>query len=641
MPSDDSTLPLVEGDAAKVPVRLQGGNTDGPPQRSAPGAQLVWGGTDPSSPWGHLAALIKEGGGSVTYTFLHAASLVNRREGRKDAKDDQPPPKKEQSAPQPQAATGSGPMFADGADFEFSTKGHKDTRIWADPSAPSAGPRPLLIFLHGMLRPADHPQLQTADDGSSVHLGKLAQWLAANGRCEPMVIATPTWRDDKASSHTWTKFDLDAFVDLVVRETSAQGVQIDLERVTVAGHSAAGCNDSHGLTRIARDGAGFTHDGRSYQLLVLGFADTCLSGARAKLISSGLGGYGKTVVYGAFKGLGGATGGTDEHDGALAKEFANGLGATTERTSSFAAGETPGEFDHFWYAGGSTPERVVIHLPNRSGTLSRGVYAHQTEWKSAGAVKKKGIGSHYAMTLVWTWYALQRFYPATGAHVTPQPPKTGEADTPVTGGGRADVPPAPPQWSAPAKPRATGAAVFAPASGLFWPVRTRHKAGRIVSYIDDDGKGHGYGGKSLPTSHRDFLAPRDAKRLHVAVDLYANYRDVIVAIEDGKILDFDFFYHGVWRLLVRCKSNDMVINYGEVDKSSLERFKLREGMDVSAGQPIAVVGKMSGGSSMLHLETYPPNTTTTHRYHQGDPPGALALFFNPTQYLLNLAERGA
>jgi hypothetical protein len=44
---------------------------------------------------------------------------------------------------------------------------------------------------------------------------------------------------------------------------------------------------------------------------------------------------------------------------------------------------------------------------------------------------------------------------------------------------------------------------------------------------------------------------------------------------------------------------------------------------------------------MLHLETYPPHTTTTHRYHQGDPTGALALFFNPTQYLLSLAERGA
>ena len=648
--NDPPDMQEIEGDAAKVPVRLAGGKAEGALERPSPGTQLVWGGTDPSSPWGHLAALVREGGGKVVYTYLHAATLLARRDRPKSGGQEEPAEEKKKDEEKPPAPA-SGPMFEDGLDVEFESKGHKDARIWADPTAPSAGPRPLLIFLHGMSRPSEHPQLQTQDDGSSVHLGKLAQWLAIKGRCEPMVIAAPTWRDTATSSGTWKHFDLDNFVALVVREAGNRGVKIDLDRVTVAGHSAAGCQNAQSLVKVARDGAQFTHAGQTHELLVLGFADTCLNKARAGFIDAGLHANAKTVVYGAFKGLGGATGGIDENDGALAKEFAEGLRATAERSSGFHAGETSGEFDHYWDTGGTTPDRVVIHFPNRKGTLGRGVYAHQEEWKQAGAVKKKAIGSHYAMTLVWTWYALQRFYPArAGARPSPQPQpspepgdQSGQAERPVTGGEWANVPAAPPVWPGPGiAPRSTDPAGFAdPITGIFWPVRTRHDAGRIVSYVDENKQGHGYGSKRLPTRHRDFLAPRDdGKRYHVAVDLFANYGDVVVAIEDGTIIDWDYFYHGVWRLLVRCKSNGLVINYGEVDKSSLDHFKLKKGRDVKAGQPIALIGKMSGGSSMLHLETYRPNTTETHRYHLGDPESALALFFNPTQYLLNLATRG-
>src|SRR6267143_5435910 len=65
----------VEGDYGTVKVQLAGGPAADTVQRPTKGTQVVWGGTGPGSPWAHLAALIEKSGGSVTYTFLHAADL--------------------------------------------------------------------------------------------------------------------------------------------------------------------------------------------------------------------------------------------------------------------------------------------------------------------------------------------------------------------------------------------------------------------------------------------------------------------------------------------------------------------------------------------------------------------------------------
>src|SRR5438105_15509911 len=66
----------VEGDYGTVKVQLCGGGADATPKRPTKGSQVVWGGTDPSSPWGHLAALIEKAGGTVTYTYANASDLV-------------------------------------------------------------------------------------------------------------------------------------------------------------------------------------------------------------------------------------------------------------------------------------------------------------------------------------------------------------------------------------------------------------------------------------------------------------------------------------------------------------------------------------------------------------------------------------
>src|SRR5947209_886002 len=65
----------VEGDYSVVKVQLAGGNKEDKPKRPTKGTQVIWGGTDASSPWGHLQALIEKAGGSVTYTLVHGADL--------------------------------------------------------------------------------------------------------------------------------------------------------------------------------------------------------------------------------------------------------------------------------------------------------------------------------------------------------------------------------------------------------------------------------------------------------------------------------------------------------------------------------------------------------------------------------------
>src|SRR4051812_19303356 len=105
----DSICGEVEGDYGTVKVQLAGGGKDDKVSRPTKGTQLVWGGTDVSSPWGHLQALIEKGGGSVTYTYLHAGDfsepLVVVTDEGAEKTDDAPPPAEEKKADQPKPVT--------------------------------------------------------------------------------------------------------------------------------------------------------------------------------------------------------------------------------------------------------------------------------------------------------------------------------------------------------------------------------------------------------------------------------------------------------------------------------------------------------------------------------------------------------
>lgn len=167
------------------------------------------------------------------------------------------------------------------------------------------------------------------------------------------------------------------------------------------------------------------------------------------------------------------------------------------------------------------------------------------------------------------------------------------------------------------------------AAAQCWPVLTHDRGGREVAYRGVSGKIYGRPG-------RRFLADRADGRYHVGIDLWAEAGDVIVACEDGEIVNHYHFYNNVYALFEQCNSG-LVINYGEVKPDSWREFGVQKGARVKAGQPIARVGQMTN-SAMCHFEMYVKGTTVNHRYYKGGTPPKELL--NPTQYLLYLAEQG-
>ncbi|MCI0389315.1 MAG: hypothetical protein MOB07_11210 [Acidobacteria bacterium] len=177
-----------------------------------------------------------------------------------------------------------------------------------------------------------------------------------------------------------------------------------------------------------------------------------------------------------------------------------------------------------------------------------------------------------------------------------------------------------------------------PPIGSYWPVRTRRKDGRRVSYKASDGTIIGSSGRMFLANRTGKRDNKDVPRWHVGVDLFANVADVVVACEKGTIVGFGFFYKAksgqrTYQLLI--EHSGAVVNYGEVTGNSLDKHGLRIGMSVKAGQPIGFVSD----TSMLHLETYVKGTTHSHRWFK-DARKAPPQLLNPTKYLLFLQARG-
>jgi hypothetical protein len=177
-------------------------------------------------------------------------------------------------------------------------------------------------------------------------------------------------------------------------------------------------------------------------------------------------------------------------------------------------------------------------------------------------------------------------------------------------------------------PTAVGGLSFAPEPpmGSYWPLITKREP--ILSFKTTDNKFVG-------NTSRAFRANRsDGERYHVGMDLYANYKDPIVACEKGKVINFYHFYHGTYCLIV--EHDKVVVNYGEVDGKLPKNVFV--GANVEAGQIIARVGRMSGGSSMLHFETYRKGVTKNIPWKRNEVPSQNIL--NPTKYLSFLKNFG-
>src|SRR5258705_8470420 len=278
----------VEGDYGTVKVQLAGGPAGDSVQRPTKGTQVVWGGTGPGSPWAPLGSLIDKAGGSVSYTFLPASDLKEpiaiatdedgaAPEEEEDQREEKPaaaPAEEKPSGPVAHSAGGAeghGPLFEEGIEFQY---GGQPARVWAHPHCFHSGPRPLVVALHG--NNAKLRELHPALNDKGVHGGKLAAKLAADGKCAPLLIATPTELTDSP----WAGFDLAKFVTAVEAAVASASVEIDLDAVSVFGHSGAGGGAAHrGMNKIAEDGGELA----GHQLKVFGLTDTVGTTGNAKV----------------------------------------------------------------------------------------------------------------------------------------------------------------------------------------------------------------------------------------------------------------------------------------------------------------------------------------------------------------------
>ncbi|WP_175453149.1 peptidoglycan-binding protein [Microbulbifer yueqingensis] len=174
----------------------------------------------------------------------------------------------------------------------------------------------------------------------------------------------------------------------------------------------------------------------------------------------------------------------------------------------------------------------------------------------------------------------------------------------------------------------TGVPYFRGVQKPIWPVQTTHPKRLKIAPQDIRSKWRS----------RGFGARRDNGRRHQGVDLYGYHKDLVVAIADGVVVDNPrHFYHGTDRVLIRGEGG--VILYGEIEHRSAQKMGLSKGKYVKAGDPVGRVGRMSGGSSMLHLEAYRTDITSRprKRWYAGKSPPAELL--DPTDLLQRAAAR--
>jgi murein DD-endopeptidase MepM/ murein hydrolase activator NlpD len=136
--------------------------------------------------------------------------------------------------------------------------------------------------------------------------------------------------------------------------------------------------------------------------------------------------------------------------------------------------------------------------------------------------------------------------------------------------------------------------------------------------------------KSYHKDGRQFGARRSGgTRKHAGCDLDAPVGTPVRAVEDGVVIGFDYFYHDTWYIVV-----DHVIftvRYGEISRRLPPGVKV--GAEVKKGQHIGSIGRLSGGSHMLHFEMY-DNTATGPLTNRKNPPyQRRADLIDPTPYL--------
>jgi hypothetical protein len=323
-------------------------------------------------------------------------------------------------------------LFDIGFDFKHHPQGAKGiaikARVWAHPKAAGAKV-PLLVALHGnnAALQQDHPMLfgPKPDGQGFQHLGKLLTPLIDDEQSvTPLVIAAPS----RTINHPWPaqNFDLSAFVtevrDLLAGFPDGAHVDIDLDKVAVAGHSAAGGGASNGLNRVAEHNCKFNLDGE-HTLYLFGVMDTLTNENFGTVIRNGLAGNDTKVYVVRRPGGGWGTSGESQEN------FCKGLlgpksgwadftpDAAIEKEQDNLLSDAPGDAPHC----DADQRRISITLHQDPKRGPKRWTAQQEAWKAiAGAYHPYDAWSnHFDCVVMWTVWAGRRYFaPPAAAPVT-------------------------------------------------------------------------------------------------------------------------------------------------------------------------------------------------------------------------------
>jgi hypothetical protein len=322
---------------------------------------------------------------------------------------------------------------------------HKRMYLWWLDAAVGKTPVPLVIYLHGLIFPGHYqgdgqllapPALMKKEKMAS-NVGCAVSAQMARGQVKPLVIAAPA----SSASGPWANFDFSAHVQLAIKGAAEAGITIALDQVSVVGWSAAGGNPDGGLMKIGTEGGRFkTADNVKYALKVIGITDCKQDDAR---LSSGLqralakANNDTTIIYSVQKDHGGWAA-PGYVDASKVQPFADGFGKLVDYRpfpASASAGERADEaaFDFFQVDDRDNPKRLVARIRDGGDDVKGqpkqkpGLYHHSRELHDAQAIWHEDVDRHPdvapdelpaagrpdrhgMMPVVWTWYALPRFY---------------------------------------------------------------------------------------------------------------------------------------------------------------------------------------------------------------------------------------
>ena len=161
-------------------------------------------------------------------------------------------------------------------------------------------------------------------------------------------------------------------------------------------------------------------------------------------------------------------------------------------------------------------------------------------------------------------------------------------------------------------------------------------------------------GEYVKNGVRKFSAARSGGRLHAATDLYSSVGSPVIAMDDGEILDYYYFYSGTYAIVVKHNFpwGTRIVRYGEVqwDANLHSRVQTYGSVSVKKGQVIGGVGKLRCNCEpMLHVELFGGNSglglTVSSNDAQKFPRGSIQRDFrrrgdllNPTQMVLDLEK---